>query len=90
MAFFWSEDALFQVSANFRCLLTNGTSWGGTSTAAVIDAGEESEASPGGRDEAAGEEGSAPSSSESPEFLAALRVRAAPLMHCRIEDCYQV
>jgi hypothetical protein len=58
--------------------------------AAAIDAVGEAGAAPGGRDEAAGEEGSAPSSSESPEFLAALRVRAAPLMHCRIEDCYQV
>jgi hypothetical protein len=49
----------------------------------------EAGADPGGRPDAAGEDGAEEPASSS-AVLEALRVRRVPCMHRRIEDCYQV
>lgn len=63
---------------------TMGRSVGGMSAIVAV---EEAGAAPGGRPDAAGEDGVEPSSSA---LLEALRVLTVPCMHGSIEDRYQV
>ncbi len=56
---------------------------------AIVAVGEAG-ADPGGRPDAAGEDGAEEEPASSSAVLEALRVRRVPCMHRRIEDCYQV